>query len=145
MRPRTLSEQRRLYLRVRLVLERHYARRITIPVVARALATSPRQIQRAYAQFGDLTFREDLAARRLAAAAELLAQPAIPISDVAQLVGYRQASHFSKAFRTRYAIPPARFRRELLGVAPTARVMLRGDARRLPESAVGPPAAGPRR
>lgn len=130
MRARTFNEQRRVYLQVRLLVDRHYAKSITVTSAARALATSPRQIQRAYAQFGDLTFREDLLARRMRAAAELLAQPAIPVATIARLIGYRQPAHFSKAFRERYSLAPTRFRRELLGNAAGARVMLRSDVGR---------------
>jgi len=47
----------------------------------------------------------------MAAAAQLLSdQPALAVRDVAQLVGYRQAPHFAKAFRRRYGLNPARFR-----------------------------------
>jgi two-component system response regulator YesN len=113
VRLHTREEHRRLYLQVRLVIERHYAKQLTVRVVARALATSPRQVQRAYERFGECTFREDLVRRRMLVAAELLAQQAIPVADVARLVGYRQPSHFSKAFRSRYGIAPARFRVEL--------------------------------
>jgi AraC-like DNA-binding protein len=95
----------------RAVVARHYRRPLTLAAVARALASSPRQLQRAYAQFGGCTFSEDLRARRMAAAAELLAeQRSIPIRDVARLAGYRQAAHFARAFRLVYGMPPARFR-----------------------------------
>ena len=88
---------------------------LTLAVLAGALASSPRQLQRAYEQFGDTSFSEDLFARRMAAAAELLIeQRAIPVSDVARLVGYRQASHFAAAFRRRYGLSPARFRERAL-------------------------------
>jgi AraC family transcriptional regulator, regulatory protein of adaptative response / methylphosphotriester-DNA alkyltransferase methyltransferase len=113
VRPHTVRERRRLYLLARLIIERHYRRPLTLEVVAKALASSPRQLQRAYAQFGEGSFREDLVARRMAAAAELLAQPAIPVRDVAHLVGYRQPPHFAQAFRRRYGVSPARFREEL--------------------------------
>jgi AraC family transcriptional regulator of adaptative response / methylphosphotriester-DNA alkyltransferase methyltransferase len=113
VRPHTLKERRRLYLMSRLIIERHYRRPLTLEVVAKALATSPRQLQRAYAQFGERTFREDLVSRRMAAAAELLSQPTIPVRDVARLVGYRQPPHFAQAFRRRYGVSPARFRSEL--------------------------------
>ncbi len=70
---------------------------------------------RAYAQFGESTFQEDLFARRMAVAAELLVkQRAIPVRDVARLVGYRQAPHFARAFRRRYGESPARFRARAL-------------------------------
>ena len=111
MRPDTISSRRRLYLLARVVVARHYGRALTLSMVAGALSSSPRQLQRAYAQFGEITFQEDLLARRMAAAAELLAtQRAVAVRDVARLVGYRQAPHFALAFRRRYGISPARFR-----------------------------------
>ena len=111
MRPDTEVARRRLYLLARVVVARHYRRPLTLPVVAGALASSPRQLQRAYEQFGDLSFHEDLLARRMAAAATLrIEQPAIAVADVARLVGYRQPSHFARAFRHRYGLAPAGFR-----------------------------------
>ncbi len=111
MRTSTLGERRRLYLLSRAVVARHYRRPLTLPAVARALSSSPRQVQRAYAQFGDTTFHEDLLARRMAAAADLLAaQPAITVRDVARLVGFRNAAHFARVFRRRYGLSPALFR-----------------------------------
>jgi AraC-like DNA-binding protein len=112
VRASTLSERRRIYLQARVVVARHYRRDLTLETVSQALSCSSRQLQRAYAQFGELTFHEDLVTRRLSAAAELLALQAIPIRDVARLVGYRNAAHFAAAFRRRFGISPASFRRE---------------------------------
>jgi AraC family transcriptional regulator, regulatory protein of adaptative response / methylphosphotriester-DNA alkyltransferase methyltransferase len=113
MRPTTIEQRRRLYLLARVVVTRHYRRPLTLEEVARALASSPRQLTRAYAQFGELTFREDLLTRRLNVAAQLLVeQPAIAVRDVARLVGFRQAPHFAKVFRRRYGLTPASFRAE---------------------------------
>jgi AraC family transcriptional regulator, regulatory protein of adaptative response / methylphosphotriester-DNA alkyltransferase methyltransferase len=121
MRPSTIEQRRRLYLLARVVIARHYRRPLTLDGVARALASSPRQITRAYAQFGETTFREDLLARRLNVAAQLLVeQPAIPVRDVARLVGFRQAPHLARAFRRRYGLSPASFRAE-------ARAYARGE------------------
>jgi AraC family transcriptional regulator of adaptative response / methylphosphotriester-DNA alkyltransferase methyltransferase len=111
MHPDTLIARRRLYLLARVVVARHYRRDLTLALVARALSSSPRQLQRAYSQFGQLSFREDLHARRMAAAAELLLeQRSIPVRDVARLVGFSQPPHFARAFRRRYGLSPARFR-----------------------------------
>jgi AraC-like DNA-binding protein len=114
MRPYTLGERRRLYLLARLVVKRHYGEPLTLGAVAKVLASSPRQIQRVYAQFGSATFRDDLLARRMIAAAELRSQPAIPVGDVARLVGYRQSPHFARTFRRRYGVSPSIFRAELI-------------------------------
>lgn len=113
MRKDTLAARHRLYLLARVLVARHYRRRLTLSLVAGALSSSPRQVQRAYEQFGDQSFHEDLLARRMAAAAQLLTdQPAIAVRDVAQLVGYRQAPHFAQAFRRHYGLAPARFREQ---------------------------------
>jgi AraC-like DNA-binding protein len=115
MRAQTHEARHRLYLLARLIVARHYRRPLTLAVVAGALSSSPRQLQRAYQQFGDLTFREDLLARRMRAAAQLLVeQRAIPVNDVARLVGYSQRSHFASAFRRRYGLAPACFRERAL-------------------------------
>jgi AraC-like DNA-binding protein len=110
VRDTTLRERRRLYLLARVLVARYYRRQLTIAAVARTLGCSPRQLQRSYAQLGACTFQEDLMARRMAAAAELLARQAIPVADVARLVGYSGGSHFARAFRRRYGLSPARFR-----------------------------------
>jgi len=113
VRPSTLEQRRRLYLLARVTIVRHYRRPLTLERVARALASSPRQLDRVYAQFGQTTFREDLHAQRMRAAAQLLIeQPSLRVSDVARLVGFRQAPHFAKAFRRRYGLSPAAFRAE---------------------------------
>jgi AraC-like DNA-binding protein len=112
VRSDTLDTHHRLYLLARVVVARHYRQQLTIEVVAAAVSSSPRQLQRVYSQFGETTFQEDLLARRMTAAAELLIkQRAIPVRDVARLVGYRQAPHFARAFRRRYGLSPAHFRR----------------------------------
>jgi AraC-like DNA-binding protein len=115
VRPETISTRQRLYLLARVIVVRHYRRDLTLEEVARALASSPRQLQRAYAQFGGMTFREDLLARRTAVGAQLLIeQRSIRVDDVARLVGYSQGPHFARAFRRRYGLSPGRFREEAL-------------------------------
>jgi AraC-like DNA-binding protein len=126
--PDTRAARRRLYLLSRVVVARHYRRRLTLAVVAGALSSSPRQLQRAYAQFGEESFHEDLLGRRMAAAAQLLIeQPGIAVRDVARLVGYRQAPHFARAFRCRYGLSPARFRETARANAAAARIAARAE------------------
>lgn len=126
MRPNTLARQRALHALSKEVVLRHYRKPLTITAVARVLSVSPRQLQRAYARFGEGTFREDLVAARMRNAARLLADyPAIPVSDVGRLVGYSQGPHFSRAFRRRYGLTPARFRQETIRERSRERVMLK--------------------
>jgi AraC family transcriptional regulator of adaptative response / methylphosphotriester-DNA alkyltransferase methyltransferase len=116
MRPDTRDTRHRIYLLARVVVARHYRQQLTLTAVADAVSSSPRQVQRAYAQFGELTFREELIARRMSAAAQLLLeQRSISVRHVARLVGYRHAAHFASAFHRRYGLTPAAFRKHALG------------------------------
>lgn len=111
MRTETVAARERVYLLARVVVSRHYRQDLTLEQVARAVCSSPRQVQRAYAQFGDSTFAEDLLARRMSVAAQLLLeQRSIRVADVARLVGYSDGSHFARAFKRRYGRSPACFR-----------------------------------
>ena len=46
--------------------------------------------------------------------AQLLSERAIPVHEVAQQAGYRQASHFAQVFRCRYGVSPTGFRTRAL-------------------------------
>ena len=116
MRDSTLEARRRLYDDARAVVAREYRCALTVPEVARRLASSPRALQRAYAQFGETSFREDLRRARMQAAAELLAsQPSVEVRDVARLAGFTAPGHFAAAFREHFGVAPAEFRRRARG------------------------------
>ena len=101
----------RLYLLASVLVRRRYAQRLTLADISAALATSPRQVQRAYMQFGGCGFREDLLAVRLSTAAELLCEcPQWSVAEVGRHVGYRDGGHFSRAFRRRYGVSPSGYR-----------------------------------
>ncbi len=112
-RPSTFDERHRLYLLTRAIVQRYYPSELTVESVAKALAISPRQLQRIYAQFSDTTFHDDLVGQRLEAAARLLATPSITVRDAAQRVGFHQSPHFARAFRRRYGVSPSTYRAKL--------------------------------
>jgi transcriptional regulator GlxA family with amidase domain len=99
-----------LYLRARVVVERGYRESLTLAAVSDALTVSPRQLERSYDQIGLTTFSAHLRAVRLRNAADLLTHQPLTVTDVARLVGYRQPSHFVKAFHRRYGLTPGAFR-----------------------------------
>jgi len=74
------------------------------------VATSRRQLQRAYAEVGRTTFREHLTAVRMERAGDLLRHGNLTIREVAQRVGYRQPAQFAKAFRRHHGAAPSGFR-----------------------------------
>jgi transcriptional regulator GlxA family with amidase domain len=109
-RPRTAESLSGLYRESSAIVLRHYRRPVTVAVVARALASSPRQVQRAFEEVGETSFSAVLREARLRAAAELLSQQPLTVRQVALLVGCRQPPHFAKAFRRRWGVTPAQYR-----------------------------------
>jgi AraC-like DNA-binding protein len=64
------------------IVLRHYRRPLTVAVVAPALASSTRQVQRAFEQVGETSFSAVLREARLRAAAELLAEQPLTVRQV---------------------------------------------------------------
>ena len=109
-REATVQLMAEVYIQAQVAVERGYRRPLTLPTLAQSLAVSPRQLERAYDEIGLTTFAAHLRAVRLRNAAELLAHQPLTVTDVARLVGYRQPSHFVKAFRRRFGVTPGAFR-----------------------------------
>jgi AraC family transcriptional regulator, regulatory protein of adaptative response / methylphosphotriester-DNA alkyltransferase methyltransferase len=87
-----------------------YARPITIGEVAWRLSVSPRQLQRIFTDRAGMGFRSYLTAVRMSNAAELLGATDMPVKDVAERVGYRDPSQFTKAFKRTHALSPSEWR-----------------------------------
>jgi transcriptional regulator GlxA family with amidase domain len=100
------------------IVEAEYDSDLALDEIARRVASSRRQLQRAYAEIGDTTFREHLTAVRMRRAAELLAQGRLTVREVARRVGYRQPAQFAKAFRRATGASPSEYRSQGNGGAP---------------------------
>src|SRR3954462_15389424 len=109
-RPTTTRLRRSLFEEAVAIVEREYADDLALDDIARRVATSRRQLQRAYAEVGDTTFREHLTKVRMERAAELLRRGGMTIREVAHRVGYRQPAQFAKAFRRQHGAAPSDYR-----------------------------------
>ncbi len=109
-RQSTIDRRRALYEEAAEILEREYESELSLDRVALEVAASRRQLQRAFAEAGETSFRTHLQKVRMAKAAELLRDSALPVNQVASSVGYRQAAQFAKAFRRHHGSPPSSFR-----------------------------------
>src|SRR3954470_16884276 len=109
-RVHTAESLSNLYRESCAIVLRHYRRPLTVAVVARALASSPRQVQRAFAEVGETSFSDFVREVRLRNAAQLLTSQPLTVRQVSLLVGYRQPAHFAKAFRRRYGLTPVAYR-----------------------------------
>ena len=112
MRHGTAERRAELYREAMALITREYASDLHLEGVARRLATSRRQLQRAFSEAGDTSFRDELARVRMAHARELLAADELPVRQVAASVGYHQPAQFAKSFRRYHGQPPSTYRRE---------------------------------
>jgi AraC family transcriptional regulator, regulatory protein of adaptative response / methylphosphotriester-DNA alkyltransferase methyltransferase len=122
-RPGTVRHRTQLYNEAVRIVEAEYASDLELDDIARRVASSRRQLQRAYAEIGDTTFREHLTRVRMERAAELLANGSLTVREVARRVGYRQPAQFAKTFRRHLGNVPSAYRaraREGVSQAPRA-------------------------
>ena len=109
-RPATIQLRTSLFEDAVAIVEAEYAKDLSLDDIARRVASSRRQLQRAYAEVGDTTFREHLTAVRMERAGEMLRYADLTIREVAHRVGYRQPAQFAKAFRRHHGTAPSGFR-----------------------------------
>lgn len=112
-RPTTIRYRTRLYEEVCELVEAEYPDDLQLDDIARRIASSRRQLQRAFAEIGRTTFRDHLTAVRMKRAAEMLVEGRLTVREVAHRVGYRQPAQFAKAFRRMHGVAPSEFRASL--------------------------------
>lgn len=83
---------------------------VTAESLASSLRVSRRHLDGAFAQTGR-TLGQHLWERRLTLAAERLRDAgALPVTQIAHAVGFKDSSHFSRAFRQQFGLTPSRWR-----------------------------------
>jgi AraC family transcriptional regulator of adaptative response / methylphosphotriester-DNA alkyltransferase methyltransferase len=110
VRSGTVARRRALFEEAAELIDREFAEALELDAVARRLATSRRQLQRAFAETAGVSFRTFVAQVRMRKALELLQRGQMPVRDVANAVGYRQPAQFAKTFRRHHGAPPSSFR-----------------------------------
>jgi AraC family transcriptional regulator of adaptative response / methylphosphotriester-DNA alkyltransferase methyltransferase len=107
-RPATIRLRTSLFEDAVTIVENEFASDLSLDDIARRVASSRRQLQRAYSEIGNTTFREHLTAVRMERAAELLRIRGLTVRDVAHRVGYRQPARSGAitASRRRTSGPP---------------------------------------
>jgi AraC family transcriptional regulator, regulatory protein of adaptative response / methylphosphotriester-DNA alkyltransferase methyltransferase len=109
-RPTTIRLRTSLFEEATEIVDAEYGSDLSLDDIARRVASSRRQLQRAYAEIGNTTFRDHLTRVRMQKAAELLATRGMTVREVAHRVGYRQPAQFAKAFRRHHGMSPSTYR-----------------------------------
>ncbi len=89
---------------------KYYLRPIPESEVATLCNMSPSRFCREFRAAFDVTFVEYLVNYRMQEAKRLLANPDMPVADVAAAVGYNDPSYFTRVFRKQEGVSPSEFR-----------------------------------
>jgi transcriptional regulator GlxA family with amidase domain len=92
-------------------IDREYARPITVAELARLSKRSPYQFIREFRRAYGVTPGQQLRAKRLQRARELLTTTPTPVTEICRLVGYRSLGTFSRVFRRATGHSPLAYRR----------------------------------
>ena len=113
MGPREETERHRraLYREAVALIATDCGPLVSLDRVARAIATSRRQLQRAFGEIGGTTFSDHLFVARMQKGAALLLETPASVREIAIQVGYLEPSQFTKAFRRSYGVTPTELRR----------------------------------
>jgi transcriptional regulator GlxA family with amidase domain len=117
------------------MIEREPSSSLDLDTVARSLATSRRQLQRAFAEIGGTTFRSYALDVRMRRARELLRDTDMSVREIAERVGYRKPPQFCKTFRRQHGQSPSRFRGDVRSDMAVARDGARTAEQVVPEGA----------
>src|SRR5688500_19942181 len=109
-RPSTVTHRTSLFEDAVAIVESEFASDLSLDDIARRVASSRRQLQRAYSEIGNTTFREHLTRVRMERAAMMLSDRGLTVREVARRVGYRQPAQFAKAFRRHIGVAPSDYR-----------------------------------
>jgi AraC-like DNA-binding protein/mannose-6-phosphate isomerase-like protein (cupin superfamily) len=96
--------------RIKQHLAEHAERPIAVGEVARHFHLSPHYLGNLFRSVTGATVKEYHNALRMARAAELLRDPALTVTEVADRLGYSTVHYFSKQFAAYFRLPPSRWR-----------------------------------
>lgn len=91
----------------------HLREPIRVEDVAREVHLSPGRLRDLFVQYTSRPFRDVLTRMRMQHAKALLVNSRLPISEIAQEVGYSDVHHFSRAFLRSEGVPPSRYRKRM--------------------------------
>jgi AraC-like DNA-binding protein len=92
------------------LIDRHYARTLPVPRLARACGLSPFHFIRAFRRQVGMTPHQYQRARRIERARELLVTTPLPVTEICDRIGFQSLGSFSSLFRRLTGETPAAFR-----------------------------------
>lgn len=96
-------------------IREHADRRLTVPMVARAVGGGRQRLERRFRRALDRTVQEEIRRAHVEAAKYWLSETRVSMAEVAKRSGFTNASLLNSAFQRELGIPPGTYRRRLHG------------------------------
>lgn len=97
-------------------IDGHYAENITLEDAAERMGFSKFHFSRLFKEYTSFTFCDYINFRRIKAAESLLANPSIPITEVAMTAGFPSIPTFNRLFKSVKGCTPSEFRSKMSSV-----------------------------
>lgn len=91
-------------------IDRHYSEPLTLQQIGQALHVSPYYLAHVFKESSGYSPRQYLLRRRIGEAQNLLISTDLPISRIAEMVGYDTQNYFDQQFSKHTGMPPRKFR-----------------------------------
>ncbi|MBC8125911.1 MAG: helix-turn-helix transcriptional regulator [Gloeobacteraceae cyanobacterium ES-bin-144] len=101
------------YSRVKDFIEQNFLQSTTLDVIAKTCDVDAPYICRLFARFHDESPYQFLTRLRMGHASMLLLEKNITVQSVAAELGFKDAFHFSRVFKSVHHVPPSRFRQSM--------------------------------
>lgn len=109
-----VDEPHILGLRIKEYIDKHYMEPITLQSMGNALHISPYYLSHVFKQMSGYSPVQYLLRRRIGEAQTLLITTDLPITRIAEMVGYDTQSYFNLQFTKNVGMPPKRFRQNYI-------------------------------
>lgn len=96
--------------RAKMYIENNFNKNITVHEVAKELYVNERYLYNLFIKYEKISIKEYINLQRYSLACELLANTRLPISEIAQSVGYHDIFAFSKFFSKKNGLSPSKYR-----------------------------------
>ena len=108
--PQTGAEQRDRLRGMIAYIHRHYADKLTLSEIAKAVGVSGREASRCFKKNIGQSPVEYLIAFRLNEAKKLLRESGLPIMEIGLRCGFSDSAYFGRAFRAAFGVTPGAYR-----------------------------------
>lgn len=98
--------------RICAYVDSHLAEDLSLSQIATVTYHSPTYISKIFSEVKNVNYNSYVVNQRLSRAAELLLSTRLVLEDIVDQVGYRSVSYFIHAFRSKYGMTPAEYRKK---------------------------------